>query len=373
MKLKVNPIAVASLIVLVCCTVQSARSQDLDREPAQTRHILFVGDSFTHGRYLPVRTYHNIPGTGGIGSTKPSAYVVDENYGTNVTARTESTPGEYGPWGGIPGIFAELAHEANLPYDVHIEAISATTLAENYDAARDVIAQPLWNSVVLQEESFEPISATLSQNPKSNPQAFCGAVATIERAVHEVAWQADIYLYSTWAPADTAYLDATADGQAFSDDNFRQFLDSLTVAYRDAYISAAHHDEHIRDIAPVGDAWALAWREGIANPDPYAGSAPGVALSFGYRAGSEPSTKDVPTDAGFHHPSQYGAYLNALVLFETITKTDVRMFGAREQAAEDLGISGQIAVALQQVAWEAGEARRNKDNEIKSDPCASSN
>jgi hypothetical protein len=372
MKLRISPITVSSLLILACCTIQSALSQDVDREPAATKHILFVGDSFTHGRYLPVRTYHSIPGTGGIGLTRPSPYVVDENYGTSVAMRMESSE-EYGPWGGIPGIFAELASEAKSPYDVHIEAISATTLAENYEAARDVIAQPLWDSVVLQEASFEPIPATLSQNSKSDPQAFCGAVSTIEREVHNVASQADIYLYSTWAPADTAYLDTTLDGRSFSDEEFRQALETLTVAYRDAYIGAARNDGHIRGIAPVGDAWALAWREGIANPDPYAGSAPGVALSFGYEAGSQPSTKDVPTDAGFHHPSKYGAYLNALVLFATITNTDVRRFGEHEQAAEDLGISGQVAVALQRVAWEAVETRRRTHGGNEGDPCASSN
>src|SRR3984885_4459975 len=108
MKFRINAITLSSLLILACGTIQTGLGQDLEREPAGAKHILFVGDSFTHGRYLPVRTYHNIPGTGGIGSTKPSAYVVDENYGANVTARTKSTPGEYGPWGGIPGIFAEL-------------------------------------------------------------------------------------------------------------------------------------------------------------------------------------------------------------------------------------------------------------------------
>lgn len=372
MKFRINAITLSSLLILACGTIQRGLGQDLEREPAGTKHILFVGDSFTHGRYLPVRTYHNIPGTGGIGLTRPSPYVVDENYGTSVAARMESTE-EYGPWGGIPGVFAELASEAKVPYDVHIEAISATTLAENYEAARDVIAQPLWDSVVLQEASFEPISASLSQDPKSDPQAFCEAVTTIERGVHEVASQADIYLYSTWAPADTAYLDTTLDARSFSDEGFRRSLEALTVAYRDAYIGAARYDGNIRGIAPVGDAWALAWREGIANPDPFAGSAPGVALSFGYLAGSQPSTKDVPTDAGFHHPSKYGAYLNALVLFGTVTGTDVRMFGEHEQAAEDLGISGQIAVALQHVAWEAGETRRKAGSRIEGDPCAPSN
>ena len=111
-------------------------------------------------------------------TTRPTqgALVVDENFGTTVTARQEGAS-EYGPWGGIPGIFAQLAVEAGLPYDVHIEAISATTLAANYKAAQSVIAQPLWNSMVLQEASFEPITKALSYNSKSNPSAFCGSGA----------------------------------------------------------------------------------------------------------------------------------------------------------------------------------------------------
>src|ERR1700761_7423421 len=125
MKFGINAITLSSLLILACCAIQRGFGQD--PKPTGTRHILFVGDSFTHGRYLPVRTYHNIPGTGGVGLKRPSPFVVDENYGTSVPARMESTP-EYGPWGGIPGIFAELASEAKVPYNVHIEAISATTL-----------------------------------------------------------------------------------------------------------------------------------------------------------------------------------------------------------------------------------------------------
>jgi hypothetical protein len=374
MSLKTDKIALACAMLVTCIAVRSAICQDPGREALETRHVLFVGDSFTHGRYLPVRTYNNTPGTGGIGSTQPSRFVVDENYNTTVKARMEDMPGEYGPWGGIPGIFAELAHEAKLPYDVHIEAISATTLAKNYSVASDVIAQPLWDAVVLQEASFEPIPSSLTQNSKSDPQAFCSAVETIERGIHDATPKADVYLYATWAPADTAYLDATVNDTPFSADRFLRFLAVLTAVYHNAYVSAAIHDGHIRAVAPVGDAWARAWREGVANPDPYSGSAPGVALSFGYQPGSEPSTRDVPTDAGFHHPSKFGAYLSGLVLFETITGMDIRAFGEHEQTAADLGISGQTAIELQRIAWEEFQARRNaRRTERNPGPCTSSN
>ena len=325
--------------------------QGTEPRPVQTQHVLFLGDSFTHGRYLPVRPY-----------------VVDENYNTTGEGRKEDTPGEYGPWGGIPGIFAELAQEAGLPYDVHLEAISATSLAQNYRVASSVIDRPLWNAVVLQEASFEPIPRTLTQNPNSDPQAFDAAVQTIERCVHTAAPDADMYLYATWAPADTAYRDTTANGAAFSPDRFLTSLAELTVAYRRAYQTAADRDGHIRAIAPVGDAWALAWLEGVANPDPYYGAAPGVSLSLDYQPGSEPSTKNIPTDAGYHHPSIYGAYLSGLVLFETITKTDVRRFGAKEQAAAKLGIAGDVAVQLQRIAWETVNSRTLAHKQVPAKP-----
>ena len=316
-----------------------------------TQHILFVGDSYTHGRYLPVRTYNNTPGTGGLGPSAASPLVVDENFKTTVATRAESQS-EYGPWGGVPGIFAELAAEAGLPYDVHIEAISATSLTKNYQAAQSVIAQPLWNTVVLQEATFEPIPPSLSGDSISNTATFCSAISSIEQAIHAVSPSANVYLYETGAPADTAYVDSTSSG-LFSGSAYLTALNALTNAYHDAYLTAATQDGHIAGVAATGDAWARAWSEGIANPDPYGGTAAGISLTFNYQAGSQPSTTISPTDAGFHHPSIYGAYLNGLVLFQKVTGTDVRTFGETEKAALSLGIPAANALQLQQIASES--------------------
>jgi len=192
---------------------------------------------YTHGRYLPVRTYNNTPDTGGIGSTTASALVVDENFNTTDAARAESGPGEAGPWGGIPGIFAELAAEAGIPYDVHIEAISATSLAKHYQSAQSIIVGATWNTVVLQETTFEAIPPSLSGSADSKPASFCSAVSTIEQAVHAVAPAAGVYLYETGAPADTAYQNSTSS--TFDDAAYRVALGQLTDAYHDAYLAAA--------------------------------------------------------------------------------------------------------------------------------------
>ena len=336
------------------------------RKQTLTQHILFVGDSYTHGRYLPVRTYDNTPNTGGIGSTTASPLVVDENFNAS-GARAESELGETGPWGGIPGIFAELATESGMPSDVHIEAISATSLTENFQAGENIVTQPIWNTVVLQEATFEPIPPSLSGDSTSKPASFCSAVSTIEQAVHAAAPAAGVYLYETGAPADTAY--AYSISGLFNDAAYINALGLLTDAYHDAYLTAAAKDGHIAGIAATGDAWSRAWTECIANPDPYGGTRSGVSLTFNYQPGSQPSTVNKPTDAGFHHPSIYGAYLNALVLFQKITGADVRVFGASEQAAQSLGISPDVAQQLQHVAWESVTQQNSQLTQPTADAC----
>ncbi len=56
------------------------------------------------------------------------------------------------------------------------------------------------------------------------------------------------------------------------------------------------------------------------------------------------------TTADEYHPSIYGAYLSALVLYGEITGQDPASFGGAEEAAAALGISSTIALQLQQVA-----------------------
>ncbi|ALK34668.1 hypothetical protein bpln_2g24640 [Burkholderia plantarii] len=308
---------------------------------AAVQHILFVGDSFTHGRYQPVRGYR---AGGAAGSTAASALVVDENFG-QTGARQEL---EAGPWGGIPGIFAALAAEAGLQYDVHIEAISQTSLAKNFAAAPAVIAQPLWNAVVLQELSTKPLPLALTGSSLSDPQAFCSSVKTIETAVHAVAPRAGVYLYEPWARADLAQTlagDPSATGFAAQ---YQAALTALSDANHDAYYAAAGVDGAIAAVAPVGEAWRLAWSQGVANPDPFAASSLPL-LWYGIEASNDPQigTPD------YAHPGVAGAYLSGLVLFERITGVDVQRFGANELAAQQLGVPAALAVRLQQIATQA--------------------
>ncbi|MFL9875861.1 hypothetical protein [Paraburkholderia megapolitana] len=325
-------------------------------EPTAQQHILFVGDSFTHGRYTPVRLYNSM----GSQTTTPSAIVVDENYG-QTGARAELEPG---PWGGIPGIFAELAFEANLNYDVHIEAISETSLSKNFTAASSVIAQSRWNAVVLQELSEKPLPKSLTDSSISDPVAFCSSVQSIESAVHGAAPKASVYLYETWPRADLATSLAGGTSAANFNSLYLNALSTLGSAYHNVYYSAAAHDGAIAGVAPAGEAWQRAWAEDVANPDPHTATGLPV-LWYGINATNNP-----PISApDYLHPSIYGAYLSGLVLFDQITRVDPRHFGASEIAAEQLGIPASVATQLQRVAWETVQQENATPQGQTIDPC----
>lgn len=327
--------------------------------PLALQHILFVGDSFTHGRYTPVRTY-NAGGT--QNATTGSALVFDENFG-QTGPRAESSV-ETGPWGGIPGVFAELAMEAHLNYDVHIEAISETSLEKNFAAASSVVAQSKWNAVILQELSAKPLPQALTNSSTSDPAGFCSSVTTIEQAVHGAASASNVYLYETWPTADLAQTLSGTVGTSGYHDRYISNLSTLGNALHNAYYSAASHDGAVASVAPAGEAWQRAWTEGIANPDPNANSALPL-LWYNINAINNP----VITAPDLHHPSIYGAYLSGLVLFQQITGTDVRTFGGAENAAQQLGVPATVAVQLQQVAWETVTQESAAPLDQTVDPC----
>ena len=279
---------------------------------AQPEVILFVGNSFFHGKYPPVLNYN-------------AAGVQDENFGLPPDSpRHESHPAEPGPWGGIPGIFKTLTAEAGLSYEVHIEAISGKTLRYHYEHALPVIRQARWTAVVLQEHSTWPLPARRA----GHPAEFYDYATRLEQAVHAASPAARLYLYQTWARADLTYPPGTTYAGLP--------LDSMTRDLHQAYYGELRQNPRLAGVAPAGDAWLRAVRTGVAGPNSYA---------------PEPGKIDL-WGADHYHPSAWGAYLNACVLFAEITGRDPRTFGGTEQAAAALGIAPAEAVSLQRVAYE---------------------
>jgi len=328
-----------------------------------TKRILFVGDSFTHGRYSPVRNYN-------------SANMTDENYDVASNSNRAESSSEPGPYGGIPGIFKELTVEGGVNYDVHIYAISSTQLANLYSYGTAVIANPEWNTVVLQELSYLPLTSSLSGNSSSHPATFCNSVKTIEQGVHAVNSSASIYLYETWARSDETHTYATNNSQTFAN-----ALTTLSTGYHNVYYQAASasNDSNIAGVAPAGDAWLTAMNDGYLNEtDPYNYTYTGGVspfLWFLYVSGSSPATASSGTTPGpdYLHPSIYGAYLNALVLYDEITGNSSAALGNNEVAAAALGISPTLAGELQSVADSQVAANNSASTKYTGTPCSSSN
>ena len=81
---------------------------------------------------------------------------------------------------------------------------------------------------------------------------------------------------------------------------------------------------------------------GIADTNPYDGIDPGKVDLWA-------------TD--HYHASVAGYYLEALMIFGAVTGRDPVALGASEDAARELGLAADLAVALQQVARAQLQAR----------------
>jgi hypothetical protein len=147
----------------------------------------------------------------------------------------------------------------------------------------------------------------------------------------------DILITSTWSRADQTYPEAGHwHGQP---------IEAMGRDIRKAYDAAAAASPYVRGVAPVGDAWNRAFAVGFADPNPYDGISAGKVNLWTWDS---------------YHASAYGYYLEALVVFGRLTGKDPASLGARETAAQELGISPPQASALQQIAHDELAAYHGK-------------
>ncbi|WP_233150879.1 SGNH/GDSL hydrolase family protein [Sphingomonas mollis] len=264
--------------------------------PVRAETILFVGNSFTFG--AGSAAWHYRPGS------------VEDLNGEGV--------------GGVPAIFKRFTEQAGLDYTVALETGGGRSLGWHLNERRAVIDRA-WDQVVLQEYSTldagKPGDATRTI-------ADTKALATLFRARNP---KVSIRLTATWSRPDLVYR----PGSPWSG----RPIGAMAVDLRRAYDRAAKAaGPAVKDVVPVGQAFTCAIRTGVADGDPYDGTAPGQV--------------DLWTD-DHYHASAAGYYLEALMLFASITGRDPRTLGAGEAAAADLGIAPALAVALQKVAQRA--------------------
>ena len=268
---------------------------------AQADTILFVGNSFTFGALSPVWKFH-------------SPTVTDLNGGGV---------------GGVPALFKTFTGEAGLDYTVSLETVGGKDLQYHLDNKRAVIDQA-WDHVILQ--SFSTLDAAKPGDPASLI-ASAGVMAKMFRARNS---KADVRLTATWSRADLTYL---STGHWYG-----KPIGQMAKDIRAGYDQAAAGSSLIAGVIEVGSAWNRAIDTGFADPNPYDGIEPGKVDLWAYDN---------------YHASSFGYYIEALMVFGSVTGKDPLSLGPKETAARELGISPAQATAMQQIAHDelAGQAR----------------
>lgn len=256
--------------------------------------ILFVGNSFTFGANSPVWKYR-------------AASVTDLNRDGV---------------GGVPALFKLFTQEAGLDYRVSLETAAGQSLEWHWLNKRPLIDRA-WDHVVLQEYS------TIDPRRPGDPARlviYSGKLAAMVRARNP---RASISLTATWTRPDLTF----PAGQHWSGQPVTRMAEDV----RHANDLARRGNPAIGQVLAVGEAFNCAIAAGIADPNPYDG------LSFG----------QVDLWAfDQYHASTAGYYLEALVVFAGITGRDPRKLGRDETAANELGLSPDVARRLQSVAWQ---------------------
>ena len=261
---------------------------------AAGKSVLFIGNSFLFGSGSAVRYYR-------------AQTVTDLN--------SEGI-------GGVPALFKSFTQQAGLEYDVALETRGGSGLDFHLAEKLGVIGSQAWDTVVM--HGFSLLDAQKPRDP-AKLVATSKQMADFLRGKNP---RVELFLISTWARADNVYLEKGAwHGQS---------VDAMTRDVRAAYDQAGRHAA-VNGVIPVGETWLRAMKVGVADPNPYDGIEAGKINLWTHDS---------------YHASTHGYYLQALVIFGTLTGLDPRSLGDAECSASELGMSRAEVRALQQVAFD---------------------
>jgi len=262
---------------------------------APAGNILFIGNSFTFAYGSPVRYYR--PDT-----------VTDLN--------------ETGQ-GGVPALFKSFTAQAGLSYEVFMETEPGVGIDWHLDHKLDVIGRRPWDAVVMHGFS------TLDPKKPGDPTVLIASVRQMAQFLHTKNSAAEIRVMATWPRADQTYQPNGAW--------YGKPIEAMARDIRDGYNRAAAAAPAIKGVVPVGDAWVRAMHDGVADANPYDGIDAGKINLWTYDS---------------YHASTYGYYLEALVVFGSVTGLDPRSLGVAECSGFELGLSAAQIGALEKVAFD---------------------
>ncbi len=273
-------------VSLMCCMVAPA---------AFAANILFVGNSFTFAAGTPIMNYR---------------------------ANTVTDLNQNGT-GGVPALFKSFTVQAGLDYEVYLETNPGVGIDWHLGHAMDKIGERKWDTVVLQSYS------TLDAKLPGDPGLLIPAVKRMAQFLKKKNPAVDVRLMATWSRADQTY---EPTGHWYG-----KPIDAMMTDVRAGYDKAAAATPIVKGVIPVGEAWARAMRNGVADSNPYDGIDAGKVNLW---------------NRDNYHASVYGYYLEALTIFGSVTGRDPRSLGPNECAAADLGISPAHAGALEKIAFD---------------------
>ncbi len=256
--------------------------------------VLFIGNSFLYGYGSAVRFYR-------------ADTVTDLN--------NEGI-------GGVPALFKSFTQQAGLDYDVSLETRGGSGLDFHFNEKLGVIGRRGWDKVVM--HGYSTLDADKPRDP-AKLIATAGQMADFLRTRNPVV---ELYLMATWSRADQTY----PDKGAWAGKPIEQMGRDVRAAYGQATAAA-----NAKAVIPVGEAFNRAMQTGVADPNPYDGIDASKIDLWAY---------------DHYHASTHGYYLEALVIFGTVTGRDPRSLGDNECSAYELGLSGAEVKSLQQIAFE---------------------
>ena len=256
--------------------------------------VLFIGNSFLFGFGSPVRFYR----------------------ATTVTDLNDEGIG------GVPALFKSFTQQAGLDYDVSLETRGGVGLDFHLANKLGVIDGHAWDQVVMHGYS------TLDAGNPRDPAKLIATSKQMTDILRARNPKVELYLMATWSRADEVY---PAKG-AWAGQPIDVMARDVRAAYDKAAATAA-----VKTVIPVGEAWTRAMQTGVADSNPYDGIDAGKLNLWTYDN---------------YHASTYGYYLEALVIFGSVTGRDPRSLGDSECSAFELGLSRAQARALQQIAFD---------------------
>lgn len=238
--------------------------------------------------------------------------------------------------GGVPALFKAFTQAAGLDYEVNLETASGQGFDYHLDKKSDLIGQR-WDLVVMQAHSL------LDPAKPGDPALMIRSSKALGELFARFNPQVEVRLIATWPRADMVYPEKGAwHGKG---------IEAMARDIRVAYDQAAAATPQVRGVIPVGESWLRAISTGFADGNPYDGIAFGQVSLW---------THD------YYHASNYGYYLEALMIFGHVTGCDPRSLGDNEAVAFELGMTQEQAGALQKIAAEQLVAAGTKLTPFKS-------